>query len=388
MHINYNNLHNNINGGDFIMKIIKVVTVLAAAYITVCLVLFPQECITAVSNALALCGSAVIPTLFPFFVCSSLFVSLGLAEYASKYLGPIMQPLFKTNGAGAVAAVLGIISGYPVGAKCAADLYSQNKLNKTEAERLIAFCNNSGPMFIMGTIGVVVYNSIKIGVILYVIHIASSFLTGVIYARLYKGEAAVCVLNRPSDTVGENANVFDIIGKAVGGAVNTILKVCGFVVFFAVISATLPQFLGREFVYAFFEITGGIKDLSCLALDPYLKLSFVSMFLALSGISVLLQVGAIIAEYNLSIRSYISGKVIQAVVSFLLTYLLFLMLKFKGCAEALFDGGYTGAFSMGGADSWLWHMTGAAEACGWCAVIIFAAVILVRVFYAKTVKTK
>lgn len=370
------------------MKIIKGVTVLAAVYITVCLVLFPQQCIAAVINALNLCGSAVIPTLFPFFVCSSLFVSLGLAEYASKYLGRIMQPLFKTNGAGAVAVVLGIISGYPVGAKCAADLYSQNKLSKSEAERLIAFCNNSGPMFIMGTIGVVVYHSIKIGVVLYIIHVMSSFLTGMIYARLHKDRDTVCVLNKKSCEDTDNTNVFNIIGKAVGGAVNTILKVCGFVVFFAVVSTTLPQFFGREFMYAFLEITGGIKDLSALAFDPYLKLSFVSMFLALSGVSVLLQVGAIIAEYNLSVRSYISGKFIQSVISFALTYLLCLILKFKGCAEVLFEGEYTGAFNLSSTDLGLWYMSGAIEACGWCAAIIFAAAIFVRIFCEKTVKIK
>ncbi len=372
------------------MKIFKISVMIAAIYITVCLVTLPEVCISAVKGALSLCGTAVIPTLFPFFVCSSLFVSLGLAEYASKYLGRIMWPLFRTDGAGAVAVVLGIISGYPVGAKCAADLYSQNKLSKPEAERLIAFCNNSGPMFIMGTVGVVIYHSMRVGVVLYCVHIISSLLTGLIYARLNGGYNKLTHRTVESDNKINNENIFADIGRAIGSGVNTVLKVCGFVVFFAVVGATLPNFFGREFVYSFLEITGGINALSSLEFDSVLKLSLVSLFLALSGISVFLQVGAIVADYGISIRSYICGKLIQSIIAFAATYILCFVLKCRNCLDWLI-GAESPVFALSDAnmqyvDIGLWHLSGAIEACGWCAALIIGMVLLCHMIDVRMLK--
>ncbi len=374
------------------MRGLKILALGLAGYITICLAAMPEVCISAVKSALVLCGTAVIPTLFPFFVCSSLFVSLGLAGYASKYLGGIMKPVFRTDGAGAVAVVLGVISGYPVGAKCAADLYRQNKLSKPEAERLLAFCNNSGPMFIMGTVGIAMYHSMRIGVLQYVIHIISSLLTGIIYARIHKGRVGVSHCAAKPGESTDDENVFEAVGNAIGGSVSTILKVCGFVVFFAVVGATLPRFTGSEFVYAFLEITGGINALTALSFDPALKLSFVSMFLALSGVSVLLQVGAVISEYGISIRPYVVGKILQSSLAFVLMYIILLVLKYKDCLNRLF-GGETGVFvlasaGMNGADAALWNLSGAVEICGLCAAVIFTAVILCRMIGLKKQKLK
>lgn len=57
-------------------------------------------------------------------------------------------------GSGAFALAMGITSGYPVGAKVASDLYKDKLCSKIEAERLISFTNSSGPLFVIGAIGV------------------------------------------------------------------------------------------------------------------------------------------------------------------------------------------------------------------------------------------
>ncbi len=61
-----------------------------------------------------------------------------------------MAPLFRAGGACSSALALGFVGGYPVGARTAIALYENGQCSKTEAERLLAFCNNSGPAFILG----------------------------------------------------------------------------------------------------------------------------------------------------------------------------------------------------------------------------------------------
>ena len=120
---------------------------------------WPQESMAAARDGLALCGNVIIPSLFPFFVLASLVVDLGLAAYLGRALEPVMRPLFHISGSCAAAVAMGFIGGYPVGARTALQLYQQGLCTKTEAERLLSFCNNSGPAFILGVVGAGVFGS-------------------------------------------------------------------------------------------------------------------------------------------------------------------------------------------------------------------------------------
>ena len=122
---------------------------------TLALMLYPQESMQAARDGLTLCGNVIIPSLFPFFVLSSLVVELGLAGYLGRMLEGVMRPLFNVSGVCASAFALGFVGGYPVGARTAIDLYQKGMCTRTEAERLLAFCNNSGPAFILGVVGAV-----------------------------------------------------------------------------------------------------------------------------------------------------------------------------------------------------------------------------------------
>ena len=64
-----------------------------------------------------------------------------------------------------------MLSGYPLGAKLTCDLYNENKISKSEAQRILCFSNNSGPIFIIGTIGTQMLNNSALGYKLLAIHI-------------------------------------------------------------------------------------------------------------------------------------------------------------------------------------------------------------------------
>ena len=140
------------------------------------LVLWPGEAMGAMRDGLKLCGNVIVPSLFPFFVLSSLVVELGMSRYLGRMFQPVMAPLFRVNGACASALALGFVGGYPVGARTAISLYQNGQCSKTEAERLLAFCNNSGPAFIFGVVGAGVFGSGALGLLLYLVHMAASLL--------------------------------------------------------------------------------------------------------------------------------------------------------------------------------------------------------------------
>ena len=75
------------------------------------LVTFSSSNLAAAKSGLKLWANNVVPSLFPFF-----------------------------------------ISGYPMGAKIVTDLRTNNNCTKDEGERMLCFTNNSGPLFIIGTV--------------------------------------------------------------------------------------------------------------------------------------------------------------------------------------------------------------------------------------------
>ena len=145
------------------------------------LLLCSADAAQAVRDALALCAQSVIPALFPFFVASSLFIDLGCAAVLGRSLAPVMHRLFGVSGAGGTAFLLGIIGGYPVGGRTAGELYRSGQCEREECERLLAFCNNSGPAFILGVVAAGVFASSRGGVLLYLAHAAASLCIGVLF---------------------------------------------------------------------------------------------------------------------------------------------------------------------------------------------------------------
>ena len=95
----------------------------------------------------------------------SVFWRCGLypkrARRFASLLSPLMRPLFSLSGAGASALALGLCGGYPVGARTAAALVENGSLPREEGERLLAFCNNAGPGFLLGVCGAGVFSSAR-----------------------------------------------------------------------------------------------------------------------------------------------------------------------------------------------------------------------------------
>ena len=58
------------------------------------LFLFPEESVAAAREGISLCVDVLIPSLFPFFVLSSLLISTGLAGLCARPLESFMRPLF------------------------------------------------------------------------------------------------------------------------------------------------------------------------------------------------------------------------------------------------------------------------------------------------------
>ncbi len=298
-------------------RTLKTIISILLFYLIGVMILRPVPIIETARQSLTLCVQVVIPSLFPFFVCSRLLIDLGMASLCSRLLSRWMRPLFGVPGSGALAVVLGILSGYPIGAATVVNLYESGACTKTEGERLLTFCNNAGPLFILGSVGIGMLKNQEVGLLLYLVHLVSALMTGLFFRNLGRSSHTFAAL--PPGGVPEN-NLASSLTNAVSEGITNILKVCGFVLFFSVVCAALPWEM--PILHALLEITGGIHAMVNQSPAFPCLLPTTSALLALSGASVFLQTAGIILPSGLSLKPYLLGKLVQAFFSFILTFFL------------------------------------------------------------------
>ena len=170
-----------------ILKLKQIILPICVCTFTIFLILFSSSNLSAAKNGLSLWSFSVVPSLLPFFIATELLGYTNIITILGNFLNKFMRPIFNVPGEGAFALLMGIISGYPMGAKIVSNFKSQGICTNEECERLLAFTNNSGPLFIIGTVGVSLFSSSQIGLKLFVVHLISCLLVGFIF-RWWKKE--------------------------------------------------------------------------------------------------------------------------------------------------------------------------------------------------------
>jgi len=263
----------------------------------------------AAEEALLLCGRSVIPALFPFMAASTMLVSMGFGEWAAPRLAGLMS-LYRLPGLAGSALLLGLVGGYPIGARTAAELYKKGLLTRDEAQRLLGFCNNSNPVFLISVLGGGVFGSPRTGVYLWLIHVLSALLTGF----FFRGSAKPVGRQRPPRiSPCQAASLPAAFVEGVRSACGNMLAVCGFVVFFYVLASPLSRLGGLPGA-------GLVGLLELFSLTPLLTAGRPGFILASAcagwgGASILCQTAAVLEDSGLELRNCVAGKLIQGLLA-------------------------------------------------------------------------
>ena len=289
------------------------------------LALCSEQVIESCRYAVELCLSLILPSLFPFFVLSVLLNRLGLPGY----LGSLLTPL--------ASRVYGLTGGYPLGAAYIADMERSGAITAREGERLLAFCNNSGPAFIIGAVGAGAFGSGKAGLLLYLCHVLSAMLTGLFFRQKdYCREIPPLQL--------DSVYISRALPEAVKQAMGALLNVCGFVMCFTVLVGLLDAGgafsllcghlsaafgLELQFIHAaligVLELGSAAGALRGLSPTP-LNMALAAGILGWGGISVHFQTLAVLAGSKIKGALHFAGRLISASIGMVLAYALSMLL--------------------------------------------------------------
>ena len=302
-------------------KNIYIFLIISSFFLMLC---FPQKVIHGASQGLLLWFEVLVPTLLPFMMISRLLIKSNILQIVSPVLTPVIGHFFHTNAMGAYCILCGFLCGYPMGAKMICDLYEEHAFTKEHAEYLLCFCNNVSPGFISGFI---IQTCLKRTdllpvtlLILYGVPVLFSFIL-----RFFQNDSLKNNFSSIRTVSAKYSITFydwnDLIMNSFDGIVN----LGGYVIVFRIItefilSISVMSPLLKGIFAGLFEITSGIPFIMQADTVFHLQYILVLMIAAFGGMSGIAQTYGIVKKQKLSIRKYLTSKIIQALLVGMFTF--------------------------------------------------------------------
>lgn len=284
----------------------------AAGAVACCLLMvaFPELTERASKEAISLWLNAVVPCLLPFFVASGFLRRSGIAAKLPARIYPL---------------AMAVLSGYPMGARIAADAYREGWLDKTQLEKVLSYSMVTGPAFIIGAVGVGFLGSHEIGLVLAVSHYAGALANSLFYggggSKGVSQRIQTCRTDRYYDILTDAIlDSFRSVGLIL--AYIMIFMIAGDLLQFSGVLSLLPSPQAAAMVKGCLEMTVGAGSLAMCQCGMASKAAMTSFVISFGGLSVLGQSMSMLSGCDVSFGRMFLMKLSHGLLSGILAFSL------------------------------------------------------------------
>lgn len=267
-------------------------------------------------SSLIFCATTVIPSLFPLLTASEMLISSNAYKLISNICYP-MRRLLGLSERGSYAYLLGTLCGFPVGAVCALRMYSEGLIDHEEFEYLVFISSSPSSAFVINAVCNGILSDKKAGINMYICVILSQIIMGMIYRTIFLHSKRFQSVAFQNIGKGGIASKFT---EAIRNSVSSMLNICGFIVFFALISTVSEALLIKMHVtpYTVYFING-ILELSIGARSagniPYPASHILcTFFLGWSGLCVMCQILSACRGQKISVSRLIFCRLLSGII--------------------------------------------------------------------------
>ena len=316
----------------------------------------PKVAAAGALKGLMLWFETLLPVLLPFLMVSGLLIRLNMTRPVNQLLSPLLCRILPISEQACYPLLLGLLCGMPLGAKTTATLYERRSISPADAAFLLAFANNASLMFIVSYVIenrlrqpahtlsflTIIYISALLSALLLPYHnkavpsnTANDKNTTSVSATEVSSQYTSFTKNfrQPSTDIIQVQPVTpptftQAIDDSITDSLQTITKIGGYIILFSMLSGflvhstLLPEVI-RATAAGILEITGGIQLICESTLPATQKTALTLAITSFGGISGLMQTRSVTLRSGLSIKHYFFQKCTQAIITYLLTLLLF-----------------------------------------------------------------
>lgn len=269
----------------------------------------PAKALAYALNALDLWYEKMIPALLPFMILSGILLRMDLARPLASCFRPLLGPFFRLNDSCLFVIVFGFLCGFPMGARLCADMLRQKMLTKKQAQYLLSFCNNIGPVYIVGYAA-------------QLLHVSNTafLLTGIYGIPLLYG-----IFNRYTFYYNMDTELPDLkeiqtkalpflsaLNQSVLTSLDSITALGGYMIFCSVLKMIPALLINNPLIL---EICGGLLEIgNGISQMKETPECLIWGMLTFGGLSCIAQTCSCIQDTGLSVKKYIFDKIAQSIL--------------------------------------------------------------------------
>ncbi len=270
-------------------------------------------------------AAKMVPTLFPFMMISSIMVYSGADLELGSMLSRILKKIYKYSSFGLYAIFMGFFCGFPMGAKVVSELYGNDKISKSEANTLLAFCNNIGPAYFVGIIIPILHecgyqNTLPFVFGMYGIPAVYGIVMGFLHTDHHASNEIKPQSAQPPSSLAAT------LKKSCMDNTQALIILGGYITFtnaFRIFLDFMPfSHNSKNVLSSFLEIIGGVQAIYTTTLIPAQKVFWMMTALCFGGVSCILQTSSFLEKSALSLEYYLKHKVLITLLSAIYYFVL------------------------------------------------------------------
>ena len=265
----------------------------------------------------------MIISLFPFMVLMNLLIKTGLSDYFIKPFYIVLRPFFRNTPEAIFVIFFGFLCGFPLGAKCAVDLYKQGKLSKENAQYLVSFSNNPGPAYMLGFFMGKIRPDCSVFYALFVLYglplLYGLVLRYTVYKKILDNEYKTA-LNKSRNT--SFVNLLNVLPDVIHDSLIQITMLGGYMILFNALRI-IPHLLFRNMTglyiaaQSLIEISGGLLCVNTISPQNTLKTVVLFAVYSFNGLCCHFQTFSLLQNTPVSAQKYMLHKIILCSITIL-----------------------------------------------------------------------
>lgn len=258
----------------------------------------------------------VFVSIFPFIILSDILFYFNYDLFLKKIFGNIISKLFNVSKSTSIIYVLSILTSHPTNSVYIKEMLDRKEIDENDINKILLTTYFPSIAFVIGTIGIGIYHSIKTGVFLYLTILIKNILIG-IFLRGKNLSKEIQSIKKNNITLQET------ISNSIIKGINISYTILGNIIIFTIIINLLNNYLNinstiLSLMSGMLEMTSGIFMISNLNINLSQKILLTSFILNFSGLSIIFQTTSILNKYKINIKKILIIKLIFSIMILLI----------------------------------------------------------------------
>ena len=293
-------------------------------FITICIIIFlsnVSNILFSVKDACILFFNKIFISIFPFMILSDILFYYDYHVFIkNSFIGKFISKVFNIDYACSTVFIFSIFTSQPNNSIYIKNMLDKKYIDVESANRLLCFTYFPSIFFVIGTVGILLFNDIKIGILLYLNCLFNNLIIGIFLRK------KLIISN--NDFSENKDTLLNTIKNSIIKSFNNCYIILGNLIIFSILINIFKNIFNLDGILlcvlsSFFELTNSLYNISTIDLDFHLKLFLSSFTLCFSGLSILFQSFSILGDYNINIKKILIIKLIFSLLSSIILLLFF-----------------------------------------------------------------